>query len=45
MSPPFVIKTDGLAGGKGVLVTDNYSDAKRFETKLAGLPLVMRAVE
>lgn len=38
MSPPFVIKTDGLAGGKGVLVTDNYSDAKAdIETKLAGL--------
>jgi phosphoribosylamine---glycine ligase len=27
MSPPYVIKTDGLAGGKGVLVTDSVQAA------------------
>lgn len=27
MDPPFVVKADGLAGGKGVLVTDNREDA------------------
>ena len=27
MQPPFVVKADGLAGGKGVLVTDNREDA------------------
>lgn len=28
MSAPFVIKTDGLAAGKGVLVTDSLSEAR-----------------
>jgi phosphoribosylamine--glycine ligase len=27
MEPPFVVKADGLAGGKGVLVTDDREDA------------------
>ncbi|HRW37235.1 MAG: phosphoribosylamine--glycine ligase [Acidimicrobiales bacterium] len=27
MSPPYVVKTDGLAAGKGVLVTDSLGDA------------------
>jgi phosphoribosylamine--glycine ligase len=27
MHPPFVVKADGLAGGKGVLVTDDREDA------------------
>jgi phosphoribosylamine---glycine ligase len=27
MSPPYVVKTDGLAGGKGVLVTDSIQAA------------------
>lgn len=27
MSPPLVVKADGLAGGKGVLVTDNREEA------------------
>lgn len=27
MEPPFVVKADGLAGGKGVLVTENREDA------------------
>lgn len=27
MDPPFVVKADGLAGGKGVLVTDDREDA------------------
>ena len=27
MRPPFVVKADGLAGGKGVLVTDNREEA------------------
>ena len=35
---PFVIKTDGLAGGKGVLVTDSLPEALAdAEAKLAGL--------
>jgi phosphoribosylamine--glycine ligase len=28
MTPPFVVKTDGLAAGKGVLVTDSASEAR-----------------
>lgn len=28
MNPPFVLKADGLAAGKGVLIIDNINDAK-----------------
>jgi phosphoribosylamine--glycine ligase len=28
MAPPFVVKTDGLAAGKGVLVTDSLTEAR-----------------
>ncbi len=29
MNPPFVLKADGLAGGKGVIITEKLSDAKQ----------------
>lgn len=37
MTPPYVIKTDGLAAGKGVLVTDSLADAESdVRDKLSG---------
>src|SRR5205085_6967022 len=37
MKPPFVVKTDGLAAGKGVLVTESLIDAEDdVKAKLAG---------
>lgn len=37
MRPPYVVKTDGLAGGKGVLVTDSLAEAEQDAAeKLAG---------
>ena len=37
MSPPYVVKTDGLAAGKGVLVTESLPEAiADVEDKLAG---------
>ena len=37
MTPPYVIKTDGLAAGKGVLVTDSLADAEAdVREKLSG---------
>ncbi|MHB1209070.1 MAG: phosphoribosylamine--glycine ligase [Acidimicrobiales bacterium] len=37
MEPPFVVKTDGLAAGKGVLVTEDFDEAlEDVRTKLSG---------
>ncbi|MBQ28422.1 MAG: phosphoribosylamine--glycine ligase [Acidimicrobiaceae bacterium] len=37
LAPPYVVKTDGLAAGKGVLVTDTYSEAvDDVKEKLSG---------
>ena len=37
MSPPYVIKTDGLAAGKGVLVTHDFAEASEdVRDKLSG---------
>ena len=37
MKPPYVVKTDGLAAGKGVLVTDSLIEAEDdLKAKLAG---------
>jgi phosphoribosylamine--glycine ligase len=37
MKPPYVIKTDGLAAGKGVLVTSDLDEARRdVQEKLSG---------
>jgi phosphoribosylamine--glycine ligase len=37
LPPPYVVKTDGLAAGKGVLVTDSLADAEAdVRAKLAG---------
>ncbi len=37
MSAPYVVKTDGLAAGKGVLVTDDFDEACRdIREKLSG---------
>ena len=38
LQPPYVLKADGLAGGKGVLILDNLEDAKReFKDMLGGM--------
>jgi len=37
MTPPYVVKTDGLAAGKGVLVTHDFDEAARdVQDKLSG---------
>jgi phosphoribosylamine--glycine ligase len=38
MTPPYVVKTDGLAAGKGVLVTDSLNEARYdVRDKLSGM--------
>lgn len=38
MAPPFVVKTDGLAAGKGVVVTDSLTEARNaVEDYLSGV--------
>lgn len=38
MKPPYVLKADGLAAGKGVLIIDNLSEAKqKLEEMLGGM--------
>jgi len=38
LAPPYVVKTDGLAAGKGVLVTESLVDAEEdVKAKLAGV--------
>ena len=34
MPPPFVLKADGLAGGKGVMITEELPDAKKILREL-----------
>lgn len=34
LSPPFVLKADGLAAGKGVVIPDNLEDAKKELTEM-----------
>ncbi|MEN8927282.1 MAG: phosphoribosylamine--glycine ligase [Flavobacteriales bacterium] len=34
LSPPFVLKADGLAAGKGVVIPDNIEDAKKELTEM-----------
>ena len=36
MKPPYVLKADGLAAGKGVLILDNADDAKRELASMLG---------
>jgi phosphoribosylamine--glycine ligase len=37
MTPPYVVKTDGLAAGKGVFITDDFVEAaKDIRNKLSG---------
>ena len=36
MTPPFVIKADGLAGGKGVVITEDIDEAKKVIKEMLG---------